>query len=131
MRGTADHRAGGTERELARVEAGLHGFVPQDWFARNLGAGQWWTVPLASAVGIPLYTNVTGIIPVMESLLLKGLPAGTTLAFCMSSVAASLPEVIMLKQVMRVKLLALFLGFLFTVFTITGWLLNALPKVLL
>jgi len=113
------------------VGAGLHGFVPQDWFASNLGAGQWWTVPLASAVGIPLYTNVTGIIPVMESLLLKGLPAGTTLAFCMSSVAASLPEVIMLKQVMRVKLLALFLGVLFTVFTLTGWLLNALSATLL
>ena len=109
------------------VGAGLHGFVPQDWFARNFSAGQWWTVPLASAVGIPLYTNVTGVVPVMESLLLKGLPAGTTLAFCMSSVAASLPEVIMLKQVMQGKLLVLFLGFLFVVFTVTGWLLNCFP----
>lgn len=105
----------------------LHGFVPQDWFAENFGAGLWWNVPLASALGIPLYTNVTGIIPVMESLLLKGLPIGTTLAFCLSSVAASLPEVIMLKQLMRWKLLALFLGYLFTVFTLTGWLFNALP----
>ncbi len=111
--------------------AGLHGFVPQDWFANNLGAGQWWTVPLASAAGIPLYTNVTGIIPVMESLLLKGLPVGTTLAFCMSSVAASLPEIIMLKQVMQWKLLALFLAFLFAAFTLTGWLLNALPTAFL
>lgn len=75
----------------------LHGFVPQEWFTENLGAGQWWSVPLAVAVGIPLYTNVTGIIPVMESLLLKGLPLGTTLAFCMSTVAASLPEVLMLQ----------------------------------
>ena len=89
--------------------AALHGFVPQQWFADNLGAGQWWSVPAAVAVGIPLYTNVTGIIPIMESLLLKGLPLGTTLAFCMSTVAASLPEVLMLKQVMRWKLLAVFL----------------------
>lgn len=106
--------------------AALHGFVPQEWFAENLGAGQWWSVPLAVAVGIPLYTNVTGIIPIMESLLLKGLPIGTTLAFCMSTVAASLPEVLMLKQVMRWKLLVVFLGVLLVIFTLVGWLFNAL-----
>jgi len=107
--------------------AGLHGFVPQEWFAEHLGDSRWWNVPLASALGIPLYTNVTGIIPVMESLLLKGLPLGTTLAFCLSSVASSLPEVIMLKQVMRWRLLLLFLGYLFIIFTLTGWLFNTLP----
>lgn len=106
--------------------AALHGFVPQAWFAENLGAGQWWSVPLAVAVGIPLYTNVTGIIPIMESLLLKGLPIGTTLAFCMSTVAASLPEVLMLKQVMRWKLLGIFLGILLVIFTLVGWFFNAL-----
>ena len=104
----------------------LHGYVPQEWFAENLGAGQWWSVPVAVAIGIPLYTNVTGIIPIMESLLLKGLPLGTTLAFCMSTVAASLPEVLMLKQVMRWKLLALFLGMLLVIFTVVGWLFNIL-----
>lgn len=77
-------------------------------------------------VGIPLYANVTGIIPIMESLLLKGLPLGTTLAFCMSAVAASLPEVLMLKQVMRWKLLAVFLGMLLVIFTLVGWLFNLL-----
>lgn len=106
--------------------AALHGFVPQEWFAENLGAGQWWSVPLAVAVGIPLYTNVTGIIPIMESLLMKGLPLGTTLAFCMSTVAASLPEVIMLKQVMRWKLVAIFLGMLLIIFTLVGWFFNAM-----
>ena len=106
--------------------AALHGFVPHEWFAENLSAGQWWSVPLAVAIGIPLYTNVTGIIPIMESLLLKGLPIGTTLAFCMSTVAASLPEVLMLKQVMRWKLLAVFLGMLLVIFTLVGWLFNAL-----
>ena len=107
------------------IGAGLHGFVPENWFAQRLGAGQWWSVPAAVALGIPLYANVTGIVPVMASLLAKGLPAGTTLAFCMSSVAASLPELIMLKQVMRPRLLAAFLGFLWLVFTLTGWLFNA------
>lgn len=102
----------------------LHGFVPQEWFMEHLGAGQWWSVPVAVIVGIPLYTNVTGIIPIMESLLLKGLPLGTTLAFCMSTVAASLPEVLMLKQVMRWQLLALFIGTLLVLFTLTGWLFN-------
>ncbi|WP_446425495.1 permease [Mailhella sp.] len=110
--------------------AALHGFVPEAWFAEHLSQGQWWNVPAAVALGIPLYTNVTGIVPVMESLLMKGLPVGTTLAFCMSSVAASLPELIMLKQVMRTRLLALFLLFLWLVFTLTGWLLNALPFLL-
>lgn len=104
----------------------LHGFVPQEWFAENLGAGQWWSVPLAVAVGLPLYTNITGIVPVMESLLLKGLPLGTTLAFCMSTVAASLPEMLMLKQVMRWRLLAVFLGILLLMFTLVGWLFNIL-----
>ncbi len=109
----------------------LHGYVPEAWFAEHLGAGQWWSVPAAVAVGIPLYTNVTGIVPVMESLLLKGLPVGTTLAFCMSAVAASLPELLMLRQVMRGRLLALFLGTLLVLFSLLGWLLNAVQGRLL
>jgi hypothetical protein len=68
---------------------------------------------------------VTGIVPVMESLLLEGLPLGTTLAFCMSTVAVSLPEILMLKQLMRWKLLAVFLGMLLAIFTLIGWLFNA------
>ncbi len=104
----------------------LHGFVPQYWLTENLGAGRWWSVPLAVAVGIPLYTNVTGIIPIMESLLLKGLPLGTTLAFCMSTVAISLPEALMLKQVMRWRLLGIFSGLLLVLFTLVGLLFNFL-----
>ena len=90
-----------------------------------MNASQWWSVPAAVAAGIPLYTNVTGIIPVLESLLLKGLPAGTALAFCMSTVGASLPEMIMLRQVMRWQLMALFLGLLLVFFTCAGWIINA------
>ncbi|MDL2306858.1 permease [Desulfovibrio sp. OttesenSCG-928-C06] len=104
--------------------AALHGYVPENWFAENLGAGEWWTVPLAVLVAIPLYSNVTGIIPVMQSLLVKGMPIGTTLAFCMSSVAASLPEVLMLRQIMTIRLQAAFIGYLWVIFTLTGWLFN-------
>ncbi len=106
------------------IGAALHGFVPENWFAENLGAGEWWTVPAAVFVGIPLYSNVTGIVPIMESLLLKGLPIGTTMAFCMSAVAASLPEMMILRQLMTFKLQALFICYLWVIFTLTGWLLN-------
>lgn len=107
------------------IGAALHGFVPENWFADHFGAGEWWTVPAAVMAGIPLYSNVTGIVPVMESLLLKGLPPGTTLAFCMSAVAASIPEVMMLRQIMTVRLQAAFLGYLWVIFTLAGWLFNA------
>lgn len=104
--------------------AALHGFIPDGWLEANLGNGQWWSVPAAVLVGIPLYSNATGVIPVMESLILKGLPLGTTMAFCMSTVAASFPEFILLKQVMRWKLLAIVFVILLVAFTIVGWLLN-------
>ncbi|MBA53893.1 MAG: hypothetical protein CMK89_05500 [Pseudomonadales bacterium] len=106
--------------------AGLHGYVPDGWLENNLGSGQWWTVPAAVLMGIPLYSNATGVIPVIESLLLKGLPVGTTLAFCMSTVAASFPEFILLKQVMQWRLLATVFGLLLLAFTLVGWIFNAL-----
>ncbi|WP_163576652.1 permease [Halomonas faecis] len=106
--------------------ASLHGFVPDGWFADNLGSGQWWNVPAAVFAGLPLYSNATGVIPVMESLIIKGLPVGTTLAFCMSTVAASFPEFIMLKQVMQWRLLTLIFVILLINFMIVGWLINLL-----
>jgi hypothetical protein len=105
--------------------AALHGFVPDGWFAENLGSGQWWSVPAAVLAGLPLYSNATGVIPVMESLIMKGLPVGTTLAFCMSTVAASFPEFIMLKQVMTFRLLALIFAILLANFMVVGWVINA------
>ncbi|WP_153912601.1 permease [Shewanella sp. TC10] len=104
--------------------AALHGFVPAGWLEANLGDGQWWSVPAAVIMGIPLYANATGVIPVLESLLIQGVPLGTTLAFCMSTVAASFPEFIMLKQVMQWRLLALIFSLLLVSFTIMGWVLN-------
>ena len=108
------------------IGALLHGFVPDNWFAENLGAGQWWSVPIAVLVAIPLYSNVTGIVPVMESLLVKGMPIGNTMAFCMSAVAASIPEFIMLRQIMTAKLQAVFIAYLWVIFTCVGWLFNIL-----
>jgi len=106
--------------------AALHGFVPTSWIEDNLGSGQWWSVPAAVLLGIPLYSNATGVIPVMESLITKGLPIGTSLAFCMSTVAASFPEFILLKQVMTWRLLAIIFMLLLVSFTVVGWVLNTM-----
>ena len=103
--------------------AALHGFVPDGWIASHLGAGQWWSVPVAVLIGIPL-SNATAVIPVMESLIVNGLPIGTTLAFCMSTVAASFPEFILLKQVMKWQLLGTLLLVLLVSFTLVGWVFN-------
>lgn len=104
--------------------AALHGFVPDGWIEANLGDGEWWSVPSAVLLGIPLYSNATGVIPIMESLITQGLPVGTTLAFCMSTVAASFPEFILLKQVMQWRLLATLFVLLLVAFTVIGWVLN-------
>ncbi|WP_162048588.1 permease [Vibrio taketomensis] len=106
------------------IGALIHGMVPADWFAQHLGQGQWWSVPAATLVGIPMYTNATAIIPIMSSLLAKGLPLGTTLAFCMSSVAVSIPEFTMLKQVMTFKLLGLIFVYLLISMSVIGWFFN-------
>ena len=104
--------------------AALHGFVPENFIADHLGQGRWWSVPAAVVLGIPLYANASGVIPVAHTLMAKGLPVGTTLAFMMSVVAASFPEFMMLKQVMKPRLLLLFFVMLLVFFTLTGWLFN-------
>lgn len=106
------------------IGAGLHGFVPDGWIEAHLGQGQWWSVPVSVLVGIPLYSNATGVIPIMESLITNGLPIGTTLAFCMSTVAASMPEFVMLKQVMQWRLLGILFVLLLMAFTVIGWIFN-------
>jgi len=102
----------------------LHGFVPEEFITNNLGSGQWWSVPGAVLLGIPLYSNASGMIPIAESLLTKGLPVGTTLAFMMSTVAASFPEFVILKQVMKPRLLLIFFFMLLIMFTFVGLILN-------
>ncbi|GAK87571.1 transporter [Vibrio ponticus] len=106
------------------IGAFIHGYVPAHWFEQNLAHGQWWTVPLATVSAIPIYTNASSIVPVMASLLDKGMPLGTTLAFCMGAVAVSLPEFMMLKQVMQYRFLAVIASYLFIAISLTGWLFN-------
>lgn len=106
------------------IGAMIHGFIPAQWFQENLSAGQWWSVPVSSLIAIPMYTNASGIVPIMASLIDKGVPLGTTLAFCMSAVAVSLPEFIMLKQVMTYRLLTMLVGYIFVAITLIGWMFN-------
>jgi len=107
------------------IGAVIHGAIPAVWFSEHLGAKQWWSVPLATLLAIPMYVNATAIVPIIESLLLKSVPLGTTLAFCMSAVAVSLPEFMMLKQVMSSRLLMLIAGYLLIAFSLLGWFFNA------
>lgn len=102
----------------------LHGFVPAEFITKNLGGAEWWSVPLAVLVGIPTYANATGVIPVIGALIQKGLPVGTAFAFMLSTAAASLPEFIMLKKVMSIKMLIVFAVYLLVFFTLCGWVLN-------
>ncbi len=102
----------------------IHGLVPENFIARHLGSGQWWSVPAAVLLGIPLYGGAAGTIPVIQSLISKGLPAGTAAVFMMSVVAVSFPEFVLLRQVMKPRLLLIFFSMLLVFFTLAGWILN-------
>jgi hypothetical protein len=91
------------------VGALIHGYVPEDFMAGIMGKDAWWSVPAAVAVGIPMYSNAAGIVPVVEALLGKGAALGTVLAFMMSVIALSLPEMIILRKVLKLKLIAVFI----------------------
>jgi uncharacterized membrane protein YraQ (UPF0718 family) len=108
------------------VGALLHGFVPEQWVSVHLGDDAWYTVPAAVLMGVPLYSNATGVIPVAEALLTKGVAVGTTLALMMSVAALSLPEMLILRKVIKWQALALFAGVLAIAFTLVGWGFNAL-----
>ncbi|TKD15677.1 permease [Rhodobacter capsulatus] len=104
----------------------IHGYVPQDLMARIMGAEAWWSVPAAVAIGIPMYTNAAGVIPIVEALLGKGAALGTVLAFMMSVIALSLPEMIILKQVLSLKLIAVFVAVVGSGILAVGYLFNLL-----
>ncbi|MCB0337198.1 MAG: permease, partial [Bdellovibrionales bacterium] len=106
------------------VGAAIHGFVPQEWFLNNVGSDNVFAVPLAVILAVPLYSNITGTIPVAEVLITKGLPVGTTLAFIMSTVAISLPELIILRRVLKPKLLLFFVLYLAVAFIAVGYIFN-------
>ncbi|KHF25011.1 permease [Solemya velum gill symbiont] len=108
------------------VGALFHGFVPEEWVSTYLAAGNWYDVPAAVVMGIPLYSNATGVIPVAEAMLGKGVAIGTTIALMMSIAALSLPEMLILRKVIKWQALAQFAGVLATSFILVGWLFNLL-----
>lgn len=104
--------------------AWIHGYVPQDLLARWAGADKWYAVPLATLVGIPLYSNAAGIIPLVSALTDKGVALGTTLAFMMAVTGLSLPEFMILRRVMKMRLLFVFFGIVGAGIMFTGFLFN-------
>jgi uncharacterized membrane protein YraQ (UPF0718 family) len=108
------------------VGAFIHGYVPAALLSRIMGANSWWSVPAAVLIGIPMYSNAAGIIPVVEALLGKGAALGTVLAFMMSVIALSFPEMIILRKVLSVKLIAVFVTVVACGILAVGYLFNAL-----
>jgi uncharacterized membrane protein YraQ (UPF0718 family) len=106
------------------IGAWIHGYVPADFLAQYAGSDKWYAVPLAVLIGIPLYSNAAGIIPLVSALTEKGVSMGTTLAFMMSVTALSLPEFMILKKVMKLKLIFIFAGIVGVGIIFTGYLFN-------
>jgi uncharacterized membrane protein YraQ (UPF0718 family) len=112
---------------LAGIALGalIHGYVPEDFMASIMGKEAWWSVPLAVLIGVPMYTNAAGIIPIVQALLAKGAALGTVLAFMMSVIALSLPEMVILRKVLKVRLIATFVGVVATGILLVGFVFNA------
>ena len=106
------------------VGAGVHGYVPQDFMASFMGKSAWYSVPLSVLIGIPLYSNAAGIIPIVSALIEKGAALGTALAFMMSVIGLSLPEMIILRKVLKLPLIFTFIGVVGTGIIIVGFLFN-------
>lgn len=108
------------------IGAGIHGYVPEDFMAAIMGKDAWWAVPLAVVIGVPMYTNAAGVIPIVQALALlaKGAALGTVLAFMMSVIALSLPEMVILRKVLKTRLIATFTGVVATGILIVGYVFN-------
>ncbi len=106
------------------VGAAIHGYVPEGFMASIMGKGNWWSVPLSVAIGVPMYSSAAGIIPVVEALLGKGAALGSVLAFMMSVIALSLPEMIILRKVLKPRLIMTFVGVVSSGILLVGYLFN-------
>ena len=106
------------------VGAGIHGYVPEAALASIMGKQAWWSVPVAVLIGIPLYSNAAGVMPVVGALIEKGASLGTALAFMMAVVGLSLPEAVILRRVLKLPLLLTFFGIIALAIIITGYLFN-------
>ncbi len=105
--------------------AGIHGYVPEDFMASFMGKDVWWAVPAAVLLGVPMYTNAAGIIPIVEALIGKGAALGTVLAFMMSVIALSAPEIIILRKALKPRLIATFVGVVACGILLVGYVFNA------
>lgn len=110
------------------IGAFIHGYIPSDFLTQYAGSDKWYAVPLAVLIGIPLYSNAAGVIPLVSALTEKGVAMGTTLAFMMSVTALSFPEFMILKKIMKTKLILIFAGIVGTGIVITGYLYNIILK---
>ena len=106
------------------IGAGIHGFVPDEFFAQWMGKENWYAVPLAVILAVPMYANAAGIVPVVQVFVAKGISIGTALAFMMSVVGLSLPEATLLKKVMTWKLIGIFFGVVTVIIILSGYLFN-------
>lgn len=106
------------------IGAGIHGYVPEDALASILGEKAWWSIPAAVLIGIPLYSNAAGIVPIVGTLIEKGASVGTTLAFMMSVIGLSLPEAVILKRVLKMPLLIAFFAVIAVAIMLTGYMFN-------
>jgi uncharacterized membrane protein YraQ (UPF0718 family) len=106
------------------VGAAVHGYVPENFMASIMGKEAWWSVPLAVLIGVPLYSNAAGIIPILQALLEKGASLGTALAFMMSVIGLSLPEMIILRKIIKLPLIVIFISVVATGIMIVGFLFN-------
>lgn len=106
------------------IGAAMHGYVPENFFGQYLGGGQWWTVPLAVILAVPMYANAAGIVPVIQVFVAKGVPLGTAIAFMMATVGLSVPEATLLKKVMSIKLIAIYFGVVTLFIILSGWVFN-------
>ncbi len=104
--------------------AGIHGYVPQDFMASIMGRDAWWAVPAAVLLGVPMYTNAAGIIPIVEALIGKGAALGTVLAFMMAVIALSAPEMIILRKVLKPRLIITFAGVVACGILLVGYVFN-------
>lgn len=106
------------------VGAWIHGYVPQDFMAGLMGKSAWWSVPAAVVIGVPLYSNAAGIIPIAQALLEKGASLGTVLAFMMSVIGLSFPETVILRKVLKMRLIATFIGVVGLGIIVVGYVFN-------
>ncbi|HUX81940.1 MAG TPA: permease [Halothiobacillus sp.] len=110
------------------IGAGIHGYVPQDFMAGLMGRDAWWSVPAAVLIGVPMYSNAAGMVPILQALVAKGAAIGSALAFMMAVTALSLPEFLILRKVMKIRLILMFAGIVAVGIMLVGYVFNVVIR---